>query len=126
MCSLPFWLFLALIDSLKSSLIACPFPEPGTPTISGTFHQAVSVLRENNREPQTAITRTAVWPEVKAESLGDRVGDRQSQSAAIVPGVRVQPNEAFQDLFAIFGRNAGRSEERRVGRECVGTCRCRW
>src|SRR3546814_4441494 len=29
-------------------------------------------------------------------------------------------------LIRLFGRKVGRSEERRVGKECVSTCRSRW
>src|SRR3546814_8982492 len=30
------------------------------------------------------------------------------------------------DLLALLQRRTGRSEERRVGKECVSTCRSRW
>src|SRR3546814_16855115 len=35
------------------------------------------------------------------------------------------PERLFAQLMQVAGR-AGRSEERRVGKECVSTCRSRW
>src|SRR3546814_15896332 len=32
----------------------------------------------------------------------------------------------YEPLFEDRGKNAHRSEERRVGKECVSTCRSRW
>src|SRR3546814_15878533 len=50
-----------------------------------------------------------------------------------LPPVRVEREDAVQrDTLAAFEKVAGRarlrdrSEERRVGKECVSTCRCRW
>src|SRR3546814_10358066 len=34
--------------------------------------------------------------------------------------------ELFVNLGVVFDRRFGRSEERRVGKECVSTCRYRW
>src|SRR3546814_18931291 len=38
----------------------------------------------------------------------------------------VSNDHAYVDRRAAPGRNPGRSEERRVGKECVSTCRSRW
>src|SRR3546814_14826761 len=35
-------------------------------------------------------------------------------------------NHRFDGGFALVGAAQGRSEERRVGKECVSTCRSRW
>src|SRR3546814_13411743 len=44
------------------------------------------------------------------------------------PGIPVQPPFALNDAEGWFGPHGGlgRSEERRVGKECVSTCRTRW
>src|SRR3546814_7691805 len=39
-------------------------------------------------------------------------------------GVRLR--DLFQNLRPLAGGKRGRSEERRVGKECVSTCRSRW
>src|SRR3546814_10999619 len=41
----------------------------------------------------------------------------------VAASYRVQPNIAVKDSDVVF---VGRSEERRVGKECVSTCRSRW
>src|SRR3546814_20069678 len=41
-------------------------------------------------------------------------------------GASYQPEEAELSFPAIFAQFALRSEERRVGKECVSTCRSRW
>src|SRR3546814_16148334 len=66
-----------------------------------------------------------------AWALGARAGFVTGTAAAVLtilqegrPGP-LQPEGAMsRDLTAIW--NAGRSEERRVGKECVSTCRSRW
>src|SRR3546814_17922604 len=47
------------------------------------------------------------------------------QAAPITAQERQQGTQANPDLLAGFG-GAYRSEERRVGKECVSTCRYRW
>src|SRR3546814_17860939 len=42
------------------------------------------------------------------------------------PGIRYQGNESRPYEVELFGRRFLRSEERRVGNECVSTCRSRW
>src|SRR3546814_17025211 len=49
---------------------------------------------------------------------------RQSRVAGVPQTVRVFPNFAPLARFALL--SAERSEERRVGKECVSTCRSRW
>src|SRR3546814_16950691 len=58
---------------------------------------------QSQPRPLTTITCTATTPL-------DRV------SGALTPHVRTRPNDI----------PANRSEERRVGKECVSTCRSRW
>src|SRR3546814_14749870 len=40
--------------------------------------------------------------------------------------LRIRIEDLAVDFDATFGGCAGRSEERRVGKECVSTCRYRW
>src|SRR3546814_14264401 len=39
---------------------------------------------------------------------------------------RLEEKGVSYGLLSGIGRNVGRSEERRVGKECVSTCRSRW
>src|SRR3546814_19792716 len=50
--------------------------------------------------------------------LGQRTGHRAHQALAII-------DEGFPDMLQVVIRPP-RSEERRVGKECVSTCRSRW
>src|SRR3546814_11685044 len=47
-------------------------------------------------------------------------GDRAGFESALLPMLQRQDYAAFR------ARAFGRSEERRVGKECVSTCRSRW
>src|SRR3546814_16478405 len=49
----------------------------------------------------------------------------QSGKLAVAPGAVVVLADAVPDQGGYLLAN-GRSEERRVGKECVGTCRSRW
>src|SRR3546814_12054944 len=61
---------------------------------------------------------------------GNRAFQRESQQAAKflarvgVPRFLVFQAIGFAGLLQVF--RVGRSEERRVGKECVSTCRSRW
>src|SRR3546814_10843738 len=54
--------------------------------------------------------------------LGKVVGNRGEDVAAVVPDVALA---VTVEILGI-GQIARRSEERRVGKECVSTCRSRW
>src|SRR3546814_13894692 len=66
---------------------------------------------------------------VRAPNMQDHFPETHSCDWEIVAGVE-DPRDAFaEDLGIIFvGKvaKAFRSEERRVGKECVSTCRSRW
>src|SRR3546814_12756774 len=45
----------------------------------------------------------------------------------VAAGNAFLPNlSAYAPIFAAYGPGTNRSEERRVGKECVSTCRSRW
>src|SRR3546814_1730638 len=66
-----------------------------------------------------------------AAAAGDRpltplgVELRRRQREAVAPGVAVDHREVGV-LVAVVEAEPERSEERRVGKECVSTCRSRW
>src|SRR3546814_14687120 len=70
------------------------------------------------------------------EHLGDRRGQRGLAMVDVTDGadvaVRLVPLKLSLSHFILpsnqisFGLTARRSEERRVGKECVSTCRSRW
>src|SRR3546814_21001215 len=61
---------------------------------------------------------------VESDALADE-DDRRVARIAAVPAHREQPRRARRALRDAEQR-AHRSEERRVGKECVRTCRSRW
>src|SRR3546814_20046688 len=59
----------------------------------------------------------------------DEVEEAWDDLAAVVDVERLVPVTYMNSSAAIkafVGRPGGRSEERRVGKECVGACRSRW
>src|SRR3546814_11248201 len=81
-----------------------------------------------------ALVRTSGTPEDRHKGLSQLIVDLR------LPGVEIRPirdlagDEHFAEVFfdnveldtsALIGEE-GRSEERRVGTECVSTCRSRW
>src|SRR3546814_17326934 len=76
------------------------------------------------------VCRQATWWQGKALANGHQVHARiyaQIAHAAEDP----QPETYTDDIAVVTGAGKGsiaeaRSEERRVGEECVGTCRHRW
>src|SRR3546814_10405804 len=58
----------------------------------------------------------------------DAIARREIEHVRQEAGVAVQQHRTMriQHAFRVAGRARGRSEERRVGKECVSTCRSRW
>src|SRR3546814_5290128 len=76
-----------------------------------------------------------IYPEFSAETLGefaarrtDRAGADGQDGGGGDCGVLTRANQAGGTLASADDqhRHASRSEERRVGKECVSTCRSRW
>src|SRR3546814_6541359 len=67
---------------------------------------------------------------IKAERVGiePRAGDENVRLALHQPEELAEQHRRSEsdDLAATPEIEAGRSEERRVGKECVSTCRSRW
>src|SRR3546814_2570855 len=61
-----------------------------------------------------------IWPTCSSSVTGGLVTDDEHVGLH-----RFQGLECVEQRFALGGRR-GRSEERRVGKECVSTCRSRW
>src|SRR3546814_12877063 len=55
----------------------------------------------------------------------DRKADVDGRTNALIEQVGLKEDLTIGDRDHV-GRNIGRSEERRVGKECVSTCRSRW
>src|SRR3546814_1242356 len=73
-------------------------------------------------------TRCALVTGVQTCALpisGRRIGAQEAREAGLV--ARVFPKESWlEDAKGLAREIAARSEERRVGQECVSTCRSRW
>src|SRR3546814_14575750 len=104
--------------------------------------------RTDTRFPYTTLFRSQRWREI-ASQISDRLLQAMRGMAAVDalvhPGagalvgarVRVEIEQAERHAFTVLedvGADVGmpafdvvdRSEERRVGKECVSTCRSRW
>src|SRR3546814_10113223 len=53
-------------------------------------------------------------------------GGRGGPPQRAAPGSQAPERDAAADRLDLRGARPGRSEERRVGEECVSTCRSRW
>src|SRR3546814_1886673 len=74
-----------------------------------------------------------------SDLLGGRLADKTNRPLLLfgvvvllvstltaIVGMIALPFVVLTVLFAVAGTLQGRSEERRVGKECVSTCRSRW
>src|SRR3546814_16918619 len=84
------------------------------------------------RAARSAVAR----PLIAARRIGRAVGRGRDRHAAVVLAVLIRgPHHGFGEAVGNRARDvehrflrpdADRSEERRVGKECVSTCRSRW
>src|SRR3546814_14197051 len=79
----------------------------------GTSNAVLSVLR-------THASQLNLWPSSKKYDSKDS----KSESKEVVETRGAGDKSSNSSLSD--GRSDGRSEERRVGKECVSTCRSRW
>src|SRR3546814_11801938 len=84
----------------------------------------VSTKRSRDRKPPTAgaIYDTAMAAIRYMRQHGEGMTTRELLPIVEAAGVEVGGNNPIATLSARIGR----SEERRVGKECVSTCRSRW
>src|SRR3546814_5488509 len=76
-----------------------------------------------SRRPSSASTAAATSP-IAAASAGDDSVMSVGRLERLGGGLAVGADDDLLDL--LFRRLQLRSEERRVGKECVSTCRSRW
>src|SRR3546814_11050712 len=82
------------------------------------FHSASSFKAKENRKDR-AFPGLAIDVDRTPHFAGKNMYDTQPQPGTRLPGFR-------STLFILLENAIGRSEERRVGKECVSTCRSRW
>src|SRR3546814_18331283 len=79
------------------------------------FELLVPQLPQPQRDPLARIVRVDDLVDIAPRRRDERVGE------AVLIFLR-----ALRDLLRVADVGAERSEERRVGQECVSTCRSRW
>src|SRR3546814_1802357 len=65
-------------------------------------------------------------PEVWRLMIDLNAGSIINMAHAVVPHMMANRFGKIVNIAAMGGLRGGRSEERRVGKECVSTCRSRW
>ena len=85
-----------------------------TPSSSGTASSATAAI--------SSASLTGTVNVFAAASLQETFTTLKKQFEAAHPGVTVTPNFGASSALA----QQGRSEERRVGKECTEQCRSRW
>src|SRR3546814_16957326 len=88
----------------------------------------LQVTRElPTRESGEPRNGTAPAPDQLVLLVQNETGYRNLMSLVSCAFLESEPSEAAQVSLAVVEEHAaGRSEERRVGKECVSTCRSRW
>src|SRR3546814_14558218 len=98
---------------------------PGTRRGTGSSRRAVPVRKTARKRPMSRILPLVLSVDIMGRRLYRFVyqcspeEERQGFKGGLVPGYRIATKRQDGDA----GR---RSEERRVGKECVRTCRSRW
>src|SRR3546814_16357547 len=98
-------------------------------TIGETPHQEIRAMKAlmKTTKPATPATVEKKWLLIDAEGLV--VGRAASIIASILRGKHkpsFTPHVDCGDNVIVINAEKMRSEERRVGKECVSTCRFRW
>src|SRR3546814_16698933 len=85
-----------------------------------------------SRSPSTSIPKAArsITAQEKAMLSNLNRGLALALAVAVLGGCATSKEKLLphgdSTMMDIWQQNAGRSEERRVGKECVSTCRSRW
>src|SRR3546814_13007819 len=83
-----------------------------------------SDLGGTDQDVERAVRGDDVFDQAAAGvEIGDVAGGEMDVEAGRFPAERLN---AFVAVAQVDGDDGARSEERRVGKECVSTCRCRW
>src|SRR3546814_14529081 len=86
--------------------------------------------RTDTLVPYTTLFRSGSWGQMGAEAYlpGSSTLAEYQYLASMGYGSYVIADQVAQSLIEnnVPNLNFGRSEERRVGKECVSTCRSRW
>src|SRR3546814_17253055 len=81
-----------------------------------SLHDALPISTQTFAEWQAGFRKQALTAGIRAD-LFDRAFIGVSPDMSVIKADRSQPE---------FSRPVWRSEERRIGKECVSTCRSRW
>src|SRR3546814_15964221 len=92
------------------------------------LQRAVELLRERGIVLELSKIPLADAPTYTMLAKGDSTGVFQLESSGMRDVLRRLRPDRFEDIIALVAlyRPGPRSEERRVGKECVSTCRSRW
>src|SRR3546814_5045907 len=90
-----------------------------------------SSRRRHTRCALVTGVQTCALPILFAQVVDTRSFSRAAEALRLTQStvsehVRLLEDEVGTRLFDRLGRETVRSEERRVGKECVSTCRSRW
>src|SRR3546814_9208888 len=103
-------------DVCSSDLPEKPEPLPKaarTPADNGIAEVIVTAQRREERAQDVPISITVITPQQMSNANITNSGDLATYTPSLSVNTR-------------FGNENTRSEERRVGKECVSTCRSRW
>src|SRR3546814_14870281 len=87
--------------------------------------QAAALRRAAAAQPFVLSARSVEREELQA-MLGQWFGSEAGGEGGDDPVLKSLPLPALVDIDFVGEDRAARSEERRVGKECVSTCRVRW
>src|SRR3546814_20650631 len=94
-------------------------------TLTHTLYPYAPLLRSVNGDGETSRDFCFIDNVIQANILASLAQpDGVNQVYNVAYNARTSLNELFNYLAQALGNN--RSEERRVGKECVSTCRSRW
>src|SRR3546814_11535419 len=82
---------------------------------------AISASKDYGSQLQKGLSQGSGVVEQKRVAANDSWATTRTESARLFDTAQTSASPTTEE-----GRSMQRSEERRVGKECVSTCRCRW